>query len=94
MTAAIQSALGREGLSDRFTLQTYKCLGSCASGCRISVAGAGRWTWLFGKLAPADDLSPLARFFRLWLSTPDGLVPKADRPPALGSWLLGRVPPN
>ena len=94
MPAALQGALDREGLADQFELRTYECLGSCSYRCRISIAGAGRWSWLFGKLSPNDDLTPLARFLRFWLSAPDGFVPKPDRPAALGAWLLGRVPPN
>jgi len=70
----------------------FSCIGNCAKRVRLSVAGPGRWSWLFGELSPADAPA-LKAFVSVWLAAPAGLVPKNDRPPTLRPKILGRVPP-
>nr|WP_314074799.1 DUF1636 family protein [uncultured Roseococcus sp.] len=69
------------------------CIGNCAARCRVSLAGAGRWSWLIGGLDPDAPTDDLLDFTRHWLKAPDGFVGKDDRPKPLRPLLLGRVPP-
>jgi predicted metal-binding protein len=83
------------GLADRLriTVATYPCLGGCAGGGRLSVAGPGRWTFVFGGVDPATDTGHLAAFLDAWAGRADGLVPNAERPPPLRRRIMARVPP-
>lgn len=69
------------------------CIGNCAARCRVSLAGAGRWSWLIGGLDPDAPTGDLLDFAGHWLAAPDGFVGKDDRPKPLRPLLLGRVPP-
>lgn len=69
------------------------CLGNCAARCRVSLAGPGRWSWLIGGLDPDATTGDLLDFAKHWMAAPDGFVARDDRPRAIRSLLLGRVPP-
>lgn len=71
----------------------YACLGNCRRRCRLSIAAAGRWSWLVGDLGPDDDLAPLRGFLDAWFASPDGAVPTPQRPPAIRRKLIGRIAP-
>ena len=74
-------------------VETFACLGGCGRRGRLSLAGPGRWSWLFAGSDPVRDGAPLGRFVAAWLRAPEGLVPKVDWPPSLRARVLGRVPP-
>ena len=89
------NALASAGaLPSQIVVRAYSCLGNCERRCRLSVAGEGRWSWVFGDLDPILDVEPLLEFLRRWRKSPDGFLPKEDRPEGLRTKLLGRVPPS
>ena len=81
------------GLPSNVLVRAYACLGNCERRCRLSVAGPGKWSWIFGDLDPVNDMEILLEFLRRWQRSPDGFLPKDARPERLRLKLLGRVPP-
>lgn len=75
------------------TVTEHPCLGRCTRKGRMSIAGAGRWSWLFEAIDPNEDRQALTEFLRVWLESPDGFVAKEARPVSLRKRMLGRVPP-
>lgn len=76
------------------TVTEHPCLGRCTRRGRMSIAGTGRWSWLFEAIDPATDRQALTEFLRAWLESPDGFVAKEARPVSLRKRMLGRVPPT
>ncbi|WP_408093591.1 DUF1636 family protein [Rhodoplanes sp. SY1] len=74
------------------TIVPTECLSNCNRACSVAVAGPGRWSYVYGGLAPeqADEiLSGAARY----AATTDGLVPWRERPEILRKGVVARIPP-
>lgn len=70
------------------------CLSACARGCAVAFAGLGRWTYVYGGIAPETDLGPLLEGAALYARAPDGIVPWRDRPELLRRNVIARIPPR
>lgn len=90
----VEAMMREAGLDDRLQVKTYACIGNCERRCRISVGGPGRWSWLFGNLAPEKLPDELATFLERWIEAPDGFLLKDARPAPIRKHLVGRVPPD
>lgn len=93
LSHAVKTALVEHGLDGRVSVEEIPCLGNCKKRCRLSIAAPGRWSWLFGNIAPEDDLSEFIFVIREWLNIENGLIPKNERRKWLMRHTLGRVPP-
>jgi len=69
------------------------CLSQCLRPCVVAFSGEGRFTYLFGDIEPTRDADAVLDAFLLFRARTDGFVERAERPPALRSRILGRVPP-
>ncbi|MFO1055816.1 MAG: DUF1636 domain-containing protein [Dongiaceae bacterium] len=93
LLAAVRAEIGRRLPEAGIEVVGHDCLGACLRRGRASIAGPGRWSWLFAGLDADTDVPALCDFTRRWLAAPDGLVAKADRGATLRPKILGRVPP-
>jgi predicted metal-binding protein len=93
LLAAIRLEIGRRLPAAGIDVVGHDCLGACPRRGRASIAGSGRWSWLFAGLDAETDVPALCDFVGRWLAAQDGLVAKADRGATLRSKILGRVPP-
>jgi predicted metal-binding protein len=93
LLGAVAAEIGRRLPDAGIEIVAHECLGACPRRGRASIAGPGRWSWLFAGLDAEADASALCDFIGHWIATPDGLVEKAKRSASLRPKILGRVPP-
>ena len=68
------------------------CLSACGQGCAVALSGPGRWSYVYGRLGPADAPQILAGA-SAYAAAPDGIVPWRDRPDIFRKQSLARLPP-
>ena len=77
------------------TLRGVQCMSQCKRPCIASLSGYNRFTYVFGDIDPenteqVDALFELVVQFRI---APEGFLSRRDRPEAMRSNILGRLPP-
>lgn len=86
-------------LQRQWTLQTeYKieavdCLSGCNRACAIALAAPQKTTLMFGDLPPLQSASAILQLAEQYFASPDGMVPRQERPDALKKGILARIPP-
>jgi predicted metal-binding protein len=70
-----------------------ECLSNCDHGCTIALRGAGRWTYVYGRLDETADLAAIGDGIARYRSTTDGLVPWRERPEHFRKNCIARIPP-
>jgi predicted metal-binding protein len=89
---ALVAALDRQPSPAGFRLVETECLSNCNRGCSIALAGAGRWSYVYGDLSESavdDIIAGSARY----AATIDGLVPWRERPAIFRKGVIARIPP-
>ena len=81
-----------DGLPDGVVLRETACLSNCTRGCTVALRGPGRWTYLYGNLAP-DQAAVVTEGAAKFAATPDGLVPWRERPEHFRKNCIARIPP-
>lgn len=86
----------RGGIADtQLTLRGVECLSQCKRSCVVSLSAHGRFTYVFGELDP-ENPEHVAALFELvaqYKRAPEGFLARHERPEALRSNILGRLPP-
>lgn len=80
-------------LPDGVTLRPVECLSACDQGCAVALSGPGKWTYVYGRLTPADAPAILSGA-ALYAASADGIVPWRDRPQIFRKQSLARIPPQ
>lgn len=70
-----------------------ECLSNCSRGCTIALRAAGRWTYIYGNLDPAQHLDVVLEGAQKYAAAPDGLVPWRERPEHFRKNCIARIPP-
>ena len=81
---------------DQWQIQPVECMSACSHSCAISFAAIGKYTYLFGDLPYAEEMSAIADVFNCadkYYLSPDGLLPWSERPAALKKGVVARIPP-
>lgn len=92
LAVAIEAEAARRGF-DLGLLRDVHCMSQCKRPCVVAFSGEGRFTYLFGDLAPDRDASAVLDAFALYCAMSDGFMERFERPEALQAGILGRVPP-
>jgi predicted metal-binding protein len=74
-------------------IEPVECLSVCKRPCTVAVASAGRWTYVYGDLDPAESAAIILDGVAAYSGTGDGLVPWRERPPAFRTGAVARIPP-
>lgn len=69
-----------------------ECLSACSQGAAVALSEPGKWTYVYGRLTPADAPDILSGA-AAYAATTDGLVPWRERPVIFRKQSLARVPP-
>jgi predicted metal-binding protein len=70
------------------------CMAACQRSCTAALQGAGKYSYLFGELAPdAASVSALLAVAAQHAEPGDGLLAWGRRPERLKSGLVARLPP-
>jgi predicted metal-binding protein len=65
----------------------------CKRICSASISAAGGYTFVFGDLDPATAGADLVALAEACAASPYGFVAWRDRPQAIRSGIIARVPP-
>lgn len=71
-----------------------ECLGACNRPCAVALRASGKYLYVFGDLQPGQDEAAVLECAELYRRAPGGLLPREQRPPALRTGILARVPPG
>ena len=84
---------GRE--NTKLTLRGVQCMSQCKRPCIASLSGHDRFTYVFGDIYPEnpDHVDALFELIALYKTTPEGFLKRPERPEALRSNILVRLPP-
>lgn len=69
------------------------CLSNCSRGCSVVLRGPGRWTFVYGDLAPDSGPAILHEGAARYRDAPAGLVPWRERPAHFRHHAIARIPP-
>ena len=92
--ARLFDALGTAGLPAEVELRPVECLSACKTGCAIALSAPGRWTYVYGRLDPAEHVAQIVEGATAYAATADGLVPWRERPEIFRKQSIARVPPQ
>lgn len=74
-------------------IRGVECLSACDHGCSVALAAADKWTYVYGRLDPAQDAEAILAGAELYADSIDGLVPWRARPAIFRKQVLARIPP-
>lgn len=87
------AALSAQLVGSGCTVKPVECLAVCERPATLSLTGHGKWTYLLGNISPVADLASLVETARAYASSPNGIIPMDQRPPAFRDWVIARSPP-
>ena len=90
---ALKSVLATSPLKSQVEVRPTPCLSICPRPCGIALSLNGSWTYLFGDQSSEETTEDILRCVTLYLQSPDGFMPRDERPPFMRRSILGRVPP-
>lgn len=70
-----------------------ECLAVCSRPCTVAFAGEEKWTHLVGDLDAEAHVGDIVTAALAFARSADGIVPWAERPQAMRSGGIARVPP-
>jgi predicted metal-binding protein len=91
--AALLKRLREEPADPAIAIVPVECLSVCKRSCAVSFAAPGKWTYVYGDLPAENAAATILRGARLYAEAPDGLIPWKQRPDALKTGVVARVPP-
>ncbi|WP_298850229.1 DUF1636 domain-containing protein [uncultured Ruegeria sp.] len=79
-------------LPDGFETRMIACMAGCERAMTVGFQAAGKTQYLFGDIETEIDLTALVDFATQFGDSDDGWTSASDRPPALFSKTLSRMP--
>ena len=89
----LREAFDASSIQDRVDVIPTPCLSICPRPCGIALSMPGAWTYLFGDQQPSETIHDVVDCVSLYLKSPEGVMPRGQRPESLRRSILGRVPP-
>jgi predicted metal-binding protein len=80
-------------LHPQFQLQSVECLSACRRPCVVAFAAHQKATLMFGDLSPFQSATAILKLAECYHASPDGLVPRQERPESLKRCILATIPP-
>jgi predicted metal-binding protein len=91
--ARMHAALAALPLPEGVTLRPVECLSACGNGCSVALQAPGKWSYVYGRMDPAQDAPAILEGAALYAASADGIVPWRARPEIFRKQSLARVPP-
>lgn len=85
-------ALRKAGAPEGVRIVGVECLSACNTGCAVSLAKRGAWSYVYGRLT-LDDVPAILEGAGKYAATSDGIVPWRDRPTVFRKQSIARIPP-
>jgi predicted metal-binding protein len=80
-------------LAGNYAIEAVECLSACNRRCVIAYAAPHKTTLMFGDLPPLQGVVSILQLAQLYYASPDGLIPRTERPKILQKGILARIPP-
>jgi predicted metal-binding protein len=74
-------------------IETTDCLSACNRACVVAFSAPRKYTLMFGDLSPFDSAIAILQMAEQYHASPDGVVPRQNRPDILKKGILARIPP-
>jgi predicted metal-binding protein len=90
--AQLHAALLAADTPEGVRIVGVECLSACNTGCAVSLAMPGAWSYVYGHMGPenaGDILEGAAKY----AATTDGIVVWRDRPVIFRKQSIARIPP-
>ena len=87
----VRAALAAD-LPPGFAIRAVDCMAGCDRPATVGFQAAGKASYLFGDIETAADLEALSSFARQYRASQSGWTSAADRPAALYTKTLARLP--
>lgn len=89
----LHAALAAAGAPEGVEIRAVECLSACSNGCSVALSAPGKWTYVYGRLDPADHAPAVLEGAARYAASADGLVPWRERPEIFRKQCLARIPP-
>ncbi|MGQ0675634.1 MAG: DUF1636 domain-containing protein [Rhodospirillales bacterium] len=77
----------------RFNLAPVECMSNCKRPCIVVLSAPGKYTFMFGDLAPgAEAVTAVLECALTYESKQDGFMTRDERPKSLRKSILARIP--
>ncbi len=90
LRAAMDAAA--DSVTEDFAISGVACMAGCDHPCTVAYHGTRKATYLFGDIAPDEDIEDLVSFARDYAALEDGWCSSTKRPGKLRTSTLARVP--
>ncbi len=90
--ALLHAALVAGDAPEGVRIVPVECLSACSQGCSVALSGAGKWSYVYGRLTQ-DDAADVLAGAAAYAATSDGIVPWRERPVIFRKQSLARIPP-
>lgn len=91
--ALLHEAIACSELPEGVELRSVECLSACSQGCSVALSAPGKWTYVYGRMTPADS-AEILNGAQAYAASSDGLVPWRERPTIFRKQSLARIPPQ
>ena len=91
--ARLHSALTGLGAPAGVSIVPVECLSACTNGCSVALSAPGKWTYVYGRLDPAEHGAAILEGAARYAASGDGLVPWRERPEHFRKHCIARIPP-
>jgi predicted metal-binding protein len=88
----LHAALSAEARPEGVRIVAVECLSACNTGCAVSLAKPGGWSYVYGRLT-LDDVPAILEGAAKYAASADGIVPWRDRPAVFRKQSIARIPP-
>lgn len=88
---ALRTAIA-DKLPSCFAIRGVSCMAGCSHPTTVGFQAADKAQYLFGRISSAQDIEALAAFAWQYQDSADGWTNATDRPPALYTKTLSRMP--
>ena len=90
--AALHAAILAKGAPDGVRIVGVECLSACNTGCAVSLAMPGAWSYVYGHMGP-ENAAEILEGAAKYAATTDGIVVWRDRPVIFRKQSIARIPP-
>ena len=90
--AHLHAALTEGPAPEGVRIVGVECLSACNTGCAVSLAKPGAWSYVYGRLT-LDDVPAILEGAAKYAVSLDGIVPWRDRPTVFRKQSIARIPP-
>ncbi|PWJ15887.1 DUF1636 family protein [Jannaschia seohaensis] len=93
LIARLRAALDAAGaVAEEFEISGVACMAGCDRPCTIAYHADAKATYLFGDIAPEEDICDLVAFAQQYRGLEDGWCAATVRPGKLRTGTLARIP--